>query len=338
MNTIRAVLRPLMTELGINPPVSFIIFAISMMVTVYITPKVIKKLCKEHHLVKDHYKNGEVRIPTGGGIAMIGGILGSMVMTILLFPNVADLLIFYFIVLSYGMFGVGDDLLNISQKSKIFLPFFLALPIALLNSDTSPWLIFGEVELGLGWNYILAPLYIVVAANLINMHSGFNGLCTGMSSIILWFIAIKAYLVHGVDSLFYIAPVLGAAVAFWLFDRHPSKIFMGNSGSMILGSAIGGLIVLNNIEVFGLILLFPHIINFLLYIYWRVFSNTPLQKFGSVRHDNTVEAPNPFTLKWIAPYYFRLTERQSVFVMYAVTVIFGIIALLFTWPIKTWFR
>jgi UDP-N-acetylglucosamine--dolichyl-phosphate N-acetylglucosaminephosphotransferase len=335
MNSIRAILRPAMIWLGIDPPVSLLLFLVAFAVTAYITPRVIKKLNADHHVARDHYKWGKVMIPTGGGIAMIGGILASLIMTILVFPNVDELVLFYFIVLAYGMFGVGDDLLNISQKSKLFLPFFLGLPIALVTRDYTVWLGIADVNLGnFTYSYLFAPLYILVVANLINMHSGFNGLCTGLASAILGFISLKVYLVRGVNDLYYIMPVFGAAVAFWLFDRCPSKIFMGNSGSMILGSAIGALIILENIEIFGLILLTPHIINFLLYVYWKFFSRAPFQKFGSVRPDGTVNVPNPFTLKWIPGYYLRVTESQSVLIMYAVTILFGILAVLFTRPVS----
>lgn len=329
MNSIRAVVRPIMENAGFDPPVSLLIFLSALLITLYITPRVIKKLTHEHHLVKDHYKHGDVRIPSGGGIAIMGGLLGSLILTILYFPDVADLLLFYFIVISYGMFGVGDDMLDISRKSKVFLPILLGLPIALLAKDSSIWLIFGRVDFGLMYLYLLAPLYILVVANLINMHSGYNGLCTGLSAIILGFIALKSYMAYGVDSLFYVMPILGTAVGFWYFDHYPSKILMGNSGSMIFGSAIGGLIILNNFELFGVIILIPHIINFLLFVYWKI-AGVPFQKFGSIRADGTVIAPNPLTLKWIPAYYFRVTEHQATLIMYELTMFFGVIALAVT--------
>jgi hypothetical protein len=49
------------------------------------------------------------------------------------------------------------------------------------------------------------------------------------------------------------------------------------------------------------------------------------QKFGKLRKDGTLEVPNRLTLKWILPYYFRMTEKQVVLAMYALTALFCII-------------
>jgi len=50
-------------------------------------------------------------------------------------------------------------------------------------------------------------------------------------------------------------------------------------------------------------------------------------KFGEVRDDGTIKVPNPWTLKWTCPYYLRLTEHQSMWIMYILTTIFGVIGL-----------
>jgi UDP-N-acetylglucosamine--dolichyl-phosphate N-acetylglucosaminephosphotransferase len=46
-----------------------------------------------------------------------------------------------------------------------------------------------------------------------------------------------------------------------------------------------------------------------------------------VREDGTLEVPNPFTLKWVLPYYFGMTERQTVLAMYALTLPFCVLGL-----------
>ena len=81
----------------------------------------------------------------------------------------------------------------------------------------------------------------------------------------------------------------------------------------------------------GMIMLLPHIINFLMYFYWRMmnqkYPDNPkwkIVKWGKVREDGTMEVPNRLTLKWVRPYHFRMTEKQASYAMYMRTVCRGL--------------
>lgn len=307
---------------------SIVPFLASFIVTFIVTPLFIKKFRENKILARDMYKKGRPKVPTMGGLAILVGIVAGLICAQFFVQDVVKLLIFYFIVITFAIFMLIDDLIDVGRKLKIIVPFFLALPIALLNIDTSLSLYFFQIELGAFYSYVIAPLYLMVVANLINMHSGFNGLATGLSLILLIAIGIKAFMMHGISQLCYLMPVLGAGLAFFWFNKYPSRIFEGNVGSFTLGSAIGGLLILYNMEFFGGIILIPHIVNFLMYVYWRI-KKYPLVKFGRIRKDRTLVVPNPLTLKWVFPYYFRLTEKQSILIMYILTVLFCIVGVVF---------
>jgi UDP-N-acetylglucosamine--dolichyl-phosphate N-acetylglucosaminephosphotransferase len=98
-------------------------------------------------------------------------------------------------------------------------------------------------------------------------------------------------------------------------------------GSLTVGASLGVMIVMQGFIVSGFIMLIPHTINFLMYVYWRV-KKYPQFKFGKTRDDGTLEVPNNLTLKWVLPYYFRVTEKQSTYAMFAVTAIFCVIGIL----------
>lgn len=61
-----------------------------------------------------------------------------------------------------------------------------------------------------------------------------------------------------------------------------------------------------------------------MYVYWKIRKIGEI-KFGRLRDDGTIEVPNPWTLKWLFPYYFRLTEHQAMWIMYLITTLFCII-------------
>ncbi len=304
-----------------------IIFSVSFATVFLSVPRFIHKLTEKGLVVRDFYKPDKPWVPTNGGLAILFGVLSSLILAQILINHVDKLLIFYFIVFTFAVFGLVDDLIDVGRALKIVFPFFLALPIALLNLDTTLWIGFTEIELGAFYTYIIAPVYVMVVTNLINMHSGYNGLSNGLAGILFIFVGIGAYIQNGVESLIYLVPILGASLAFLYYNRYPSRIFEGNCGSLMAGSALGGLIVLNNMEIFGVIILIPHIINFLMYVLWKIKKVGEI-KFGQVREDGTLEVPNPLTMKWIVPYYFKVTEPQAILILYSLTAMSGAFGLI----------
>lgn len=299
--------------------------------TFFMAPIFIRKLKKAGYTVKDMYKPSRPDVPTMGGLLLLASILNAIIVSLFLVESVEKLLLFYFIVLVFGIFGLVDDLLDVGRTTKVFAPYFLALPISILNLDTSITVPFTHISLqvGLLFPFLIAPVYVMVVSNLVNMHSGFNGLQTGLTTIAFSFALINAYLRGQVADIIYLIPVFAASLAFLWYNRYPAQIFEGNTGSLMFGAALGGFLILANMEIFGLILLFPHIVNFLMYIVWKLKGIGEI-KFGTPRPDGTIEVPNALTLKWVAPYYFRLTEQQSTYIMYAVSILFGFLAIALT--------
>ncbi len=306
-----------------------LIFLVSLFVTLILIKFYIKKAEKKKLVVRDMYKSGEKMVANMGGLVVLTGAMLGLIVAEFLGINMVPLLLFYFVVILYGFYGLADDLLGFKKRQgKVLVLFILALPIAVLTKDTNLSLLLFEIELGWMYAFIFAPLYIMVVANLINMHSGYNGLAGGLSLIILIFAGVKSYLVSGWAHNLLIIPILGALLAFMFFNLYPSRIFLGNIGSFLLGGAIGGFLVLANIEFFGVIILIPHIINFILWIYWtRNMDKYPFAKFGKVREDGTIKTPNYLTVKYIVCKLFRVNEWQAILICYSVTIVFGVVGL-----------
>jgi UDP-N-acetylglucosamine--dolichyl-phosphate N-acetylglucosaminephosphotransferase len=305
------------------------VFVLSFATSIILAPRFIERLREKGFVVKDMYKSEQPDIPTKGGLIILSGVLASLILAQLLFSNHADkLLIFYFIVFSFAIFGLVDDLIDFGMKKlKIVLPFFLAIPIALLIVDASLWIGFTQIELGAFYLFIIAPVYIMVVSNLINMHSGYNGLAVGLVSILFITVGIGGYIQNGPESLIFVLPILGATLAFLNFNRFPSRVFDGNIGSLMLGSALGGLIVLNNLEIFGVVILIPHILNFLMYV-WLKISGMKVLKFGEVKTDGTLKIPHPICLKWTLPYYYPMSEQKATTAMFLLTGLFCVLGLI----------
>ncbi len=310
-----------------------LIFISSFLFTAIFTPKYMKKASERGYVVKDMYKRDKPSIPAIGGLVILASILTSLIVALigvneLGIDRINYLLIFYFIVIVFGIFGLADDLFHIEHKWKIIAPFFLAMPIVALISDTTIDFYFIKIDLGLIYTFIIAPMYIMVVANLINMHSGYNGLSCGLSYILVSFIMIRVYFEKGLGNIYLLLPVFGSLLAFLYYNTYPAKIFWGNIGSIMIGAAIGSLLIVNKMEIFGIVILIPHIINFLMYVIWKIKGLGDV-KFGGLRDDGTLIVPNPWTLKWLFPYYFRLTEHQSMWILYMLTTFFGLLGIIF---------
>lgn len=327
-------------------------------------PHSIRKLREGSYVAKDMYKLDRPMIPTNAGMI----ILFTSFLSIALLPlivrilnqvtpleeSVSDMsktnLAFLLVVSIYALYGLVDDLLDIGRILKFVLPVAFGYPLISVIHPDSVWIpILGDFDLtaiaiwGITWSdffrITIIPVYVMVVSNLVNMHSGYNGLQSGLSIIVASTLLVKSWMDGVLDTVIPGGAFLGAMVALWWFNRYPARVFEGNIGSLMFGSAIGGIIVIQEYWWLGFFILIPHIFNFLLWIVWLVMMKWHAEeyleedgehkKFGWVREDGTLEVPNRLTLKWIPNYYWRINEKQSTRIAYGVTLGFCLFGLIF---------
>lgn len=308
-----------------------IVLLYSFFITFWSVPYVMAKLHKYGYKVDDKYKIGRVRIPTMGGISMLIGIFVSLALTQILLntQELSALFIFYFVVVAYGLYGVVDDLFHFRKRyDKILALLIISFPIASLIEHTTVNIGFMRLEIGVFYSLFIIPIYVMVIANLVNLHAGYNGLTQGLSLIILFTLGIQSYLLHGLTYLLYLMPLLGAVLGFFPFTRYPARILPGNVGDLIVGAGIGAFIVINNMLWFGIFIFIPHIINFIMDTWTLVIRKRPDVKFGTVRSDGTIAPPPTMIYKslkfWIVS-NMRLTEPQATRLLYVITAMFCVV-------------
>ncbi len=304
------------------------VFLFPFIIILTTTPYLIRKFKKNGLVVKDQYKSGNVMVPTGGGIAIILAVLFSISINEIFYNFEATNYVLLNVIILFGLFGILDDMINIGRPVKLVLMYYCSYP--LMQYATHSQILFpliGQVDFGIFYSQLIVPTFVLVASNLVNMHSGFNGLSSGLSVIILASLIIKSILMGNPDEIIPLIAITGATSGFYLFERYPARFFWGNVGSLTVGAAIGVLIVMQGFIVSGFIMLLPHTINFLMYVYWRA-RKYPQVKFGKIRDDGTIKVPNNLTLKWVLPYYLRVDEKRATYAMFALTAIFCIIGIM----------
>ncbi len=150
-----------------------------------------------------------------------------------------------------GAVGFIDDYVKLFKKQNkgltawqkmLFLIVTSVAYLLLMNHfgyvDTKVNLPFipGQVELGIFY-YIFAVLLMVYMVNCANLTDGIDGLAGSISCIIMTMYLIFSTFLHKDDMSIFTAAVIGGLIAFLMFNFHPAKVFMGDTGSLFLGSA-----------------------------------------------------------------------------------------------------
>ena len=305
-----------------------IFLAVPLVFILVSTPRIIGKLRENALTVRDMYKRDLPNIPTNGGLIILLVSLFSISILSLFYGRFITPLNYTIIVVVvlFAFFGLLDDMVDIGRPAKLILLFFCSYPLLPFITTSSIFFPFiGSVDFAVFYP-LMITVYILVVANLVNMHSGMNGLAPGLSLIVLAALILKALFFGTITNALFIVCLTGSLLGYFWFEKYPSRIFWGNIGALSIGAAMGAVIVTQGFIISGVIMLIPHIANFLLYVYWRLNNKRyPTQKFGSTGDDGNLIVPNPLTLKWVLPYYVKMTERAATNAMFAVTAVFCMI-------------
>jgi UDP-GlcNAc:undecaprenyl-phosphate GlcNAc-1-phosphate transferase len=140
--------------------------------------------------------------------------------------------------------GAVDDIWGLSPALKLAGQIACAaVPIAAgltIDHITIPFL--GAGDLGPA-QYPLTVLWFVALMNMINFIDGMDGLAAGITGLGATTFAILAASLGRADPAIMAAALAGACAAFLVFNFHPARVFMGDSGSMLLGFVIAGVAI-----------------------------------------------------------------------------------------------
>jgi phospho-N-acetylmuramoyl-pentapeptide-transferase len=252
----------------------------ALIISLFVGPKIIR-LLKKYQIGEEIRSDGPQGHLSKKGTPTMGGliVITSIIVSILCWADLSNIYILIICLATIFMAIVGfiDDYLKTIKKMKqgliskykligqvilgmivgciiFFHPFFTNI-----HSTTSiPF--FKNLEIDFGVFYILFIVFIITGfSNAVNLTDGLDGLAAGLTGIaFLAFAGISyitghvnfsdylniIYLPHSGELTVYCSAALGATIGFLWYNTHPAEIFMGDTGSLALGSGLGTVAIL----------------------------------------------------------------------------------------------
>lgn len=237
-------------------------FVVSVAISIVIVP-ILRKL-KVGQIEREEGPRSHLKkqgTPTMGGIIMIltiiilGGFFYFDYMKTE--PTVArNLLPLIFVAIGFGIIGFIDDFKKLilkntnglSPKAKMLGLLIVAVGYTLiltkvLSIGTDIYIPFIKTYFTLPiWFYIPFAICVMLATtNAINLTDGIDGLSTSVTTIIITCLTVIAIIFNVKEITIFGSILIGACLGFLLFNLHPAKVMMGDTGSLMLGGAIAGI-------------------------------------------------------------------------------------------------
>src|SRR5215208_1675993 len=234
---------------------ALIAFVLALALTAAVTP-LVARLARRVGALDPVQERGLASEPTPllGGLAILAGVLvaGS-----LLLPATTEMRGILIAALLITVVGLLDDLVDLPPQLKLLGQVAAGLICVLsgvrVDDFTFPFV--GRVDLGdLGGPLTLIGLVLIM--NVVNFSDGIDGLAAGVCAISAIGFSIIAFDLHEDAAAILAACIAGAALGFLVHNFHPASVFMGDSGSNLLGLLLGAVIVEGSLKTNALIALF----------------------------------------------------------------------------------
>ena len=271
--------------------------------------------------------------PTMGGLAIIVSFLAAAVFFL---RDNSEALLLVFVTVGFGVVGFLDDYIKIVKKRSegltpsqkivmqlivcgVFL-FFLAQiddPHNSFKAITIPFVNFT-------WNmgilfYPFVIFFVLGFVNGVNFTDGLDGLAAGVTAIVSTFLMFGAWSISSG-----VLPVAGAAVGsllgFLIFNTHPAKVFMGDTGSLALGGFVSAAAIILRMPLLLVIVGFIYVAEVLSVViqvgYFKMTGGKRIFRMAPLHHHYEMKG---------------VSETKIVIVFYIITTILCLVGYLISW-------
>ena len=299
------------------------------------------------------HKNKE-GTPTMGGLMFIAGTVIGVIFAII-FTAISDKTLVSFageaesviafkkllaglvMALGFGFVGFVDDYIKVVKKRNLGLSPMgkIIMQIVIIAAYFSSLRLFGDASTDIvfpfigTWNcpwfiyYPLMAVFIIYVVNAVNLTDGVDGLCASCSVVYCASFMVIATMLGFVWQNYYAVALAGALLGFLIWNIHPAKTFMGDTGSMFLGGSVVALGFGVNLPILIIIVGILYILDALSVViqvcYFKATKGKRLFKMSPIHHHFEMSG-------W--------SENKIVVVFSIITLIGGILGVLCLWGVK----
>jgi UDP-N-acetylmuramyl pentapeptide phosphotransferase/UDP-N-acetylglucosamine-1-phosphate transferase len=239
--------------------------AISFTATYLVVPWLIRALVRREITEKDLHRLGFPKVPTMGGVAVFAGFAAAMTLSAILQMDYRLLFAIFLSGTLAVLAGAVDDLFRFSRTSLVLLTFLISIPVITFRAGTTLVYLTPIGPADLGWFFwLLVPFGFAFLMNGVNIYAGFNGLEVALGFVSSISLGICALFYGSLESAAALFALAGGLLAFLKWNWLPARVFVGNSGTMLMGAVLAASIIAGTIKIVGVIALFPYVINFIL--------------------------------------------------------------------------
>lgn len=248
----------------------FVPFAISFFITILLGPKIIPFLhkLKFGQTVRDEgpeSHKAKTGTPTMGGIIFLAGILVSALVFAGRFPATVPVMLLTF---GFGIVGFLDDYIKVVKKRSMGLRAWQKMGLQILITTAFGIYITQILELSLamkvpfmegvyldfGWLNIPFIYLVVIGTDTgSNFTDGVDGLASSVTAVMAVFFAVASMALSGGVTPISMA-FIGGLLGFLVFNAHPAKVFMGDTGALALGGFAAAVAYIMQLQLFLLII------------------------------------------------------------------------------------
>ena len=315
-----------------------VVSAISFFAVLFMTPVAIRSLTAKGKVVPDAHKPQKPQVPRPAGPVIAVSIAAAEIVLFVLTMNTAVLAILLTTAIAF-LIGYIDDSRVMPGWFKPVALLAAAVPLVVLDIyvgevyGDSLNLIFGRAFIPI----LYIPLIFVIipiTGNTINSIDVLNGVAS--SFLIIATIPLLASIaIFGSPEVFLAAlPILFATIAFYKYHKFPSRIFPGDSGTLLLGAMYGAVAIAGSSEIIGVIALLPAVMNSFLFLasVKRIVEHRQVKARPTILTDDfklaaSTDSTAPATLVRLIVVDRPLDEREVGYQIFKLSIFTALLAL-----------
>lgn len=189
--------------------------------------------------------------PSMGGIAIIASTFAATIVGCFAFGgDKLEMAVILLVFIGFGIIGFLDDYLKVIKKVNLGLRAYQKMGLQIIISvifaavlyhykGGEVWIPFAGVNVDFGWLFIPFAIFAVIAmTNAVNLTDGLDGLASGVTALVSFFFAFAGMIYSAYAGEYFCAAMCGGCLGFLVFNKHPAKVFMGDTGSLALGGGL----------------------------------------------------------------------------------------------------